>query len=181
MPWKGPLIKKCFKYEKYREVVEKVIEYVKRDLTSKEGAFYSAEDADSEGVEGKFYTFTLEELKNILDEEEFKIANKVYNLFEEGNFEEEATGEKTGQNILYKTQDYDEYKEKLEVIREKLYKFRENRIRPLRDEKILTDWNGLMIASLSRAGFILNNSEIHQHGKEGSRFYIELIKGWIKA
>ncbi|CDF57693.1 thioredoxin domain-containing protein [Thermobrachium celere] len=171
---------RMFKYEKYREVVEKVIEYVKRDLTSKEGAFYSAEDADSEGVEGKFYTFTLEELKNILDEEEFKIANKVYNLFEEGNFEEEATGEKTGQNILYKTQDYDEYKEKLEVIREKLYKFRENRIRPLRDEKILTDWNGLMIASLSRAGFILNNSEYINMAKRAADFILNLSKDGLK-
>ncbi|MCX7695385.1 MAG: thioredoxin domain-containing protein, partial [Caloramator sp.] len=171
---------RIFGEEKYKDVATNIIEYVKRDLTSKEGAFYSAEDADSEGVEGKFYTFTYDEIRNILTEDEFEIAKRVYNIMEEGNFEEEATGEKTGQNLLYKIKDYEEYKDKLEIIRNKLFQFRENRIRPLRDEKILTDWNGIMIAALSKAGFVFNNEEYIEMAKRAADFILSLSKDGLK-
>lgn len=171
---------RVFGEEKYKDVARKVIEYVKRDLTSREGAFYSAEDADSEGVEGKFYTFTYDELRNILSQDEFEIVKRVYNIKEEGNFEEEATGEKTGQNILYKIKFFEEYKDKLEIIRNKIFEFRENRIRPLRDEKILTDWNGLMIAALSKAGFVFNNAEYIDMAKKAADFILSLSKKGLK-
>lgn len=171
---------RIFKDEKYKEAVEKVFEYVNRDLKSESGAFFSAEDADSEGVEGKFYTFTYDELKNILTEEEFEIVKKVYNIKQEGNFEEEATGEKTGQNVLYKLNEYPEFKESLEQIKQKIFEFRARRIRPLRDEKILTDWNGLMIASLSRGGFILNNSNYIDMAKKAADFILSISKNGLK-
>lgn len=171
---------RIFKDEKYKEVAEKIFEYVDRDLKSEKGAFFSAEDADSEGVEGKFYTYTYNELKNILLQEEFEIIKKVYNIKEEGNFEEEATGEKTGQNVLYKLNEHPELKEDIEKIRQKIFEFRTKRIRPLRDEKILTDWNGLMIASLSRSGFILNNKKYVDMATKAADFILSISNNGLK-
>ncbi|MCX7951482.1 MAG: thioredoxin domain-containing protein [Clostridiales bacterium] len=171
---------RIFKNEKYKEVAEKIFEYVDRDLKSEKGAFFSAEDADSEGVEGKFYTFTYDELKNILSHEEFEIVKKLYNIKEEGNFEEEATGEKTGQNVLYKLNEHPELKEGIEKIRQKIFEFRSKRIRPLRDEKILTDWNGLMIASLSRSGFILNNKKYIDMATKAADFILSISSDGLK-
>ncbi|MHA1926733.1 MAG: thioredoxin domain-containing protein [Candidatus Thorarchaeota archaeon] len=82
----------------YAEVAQEIIQYVLRDLTSSNGAFYSAEDADSEGVEGKFYVWGHEEIKNHLDAQEFEAFVRYYNIIEKGNFKEEATREDTGLN-----------------------------------------------------------------------------------
>ncbi|MHA2313344.1 MAG: thioredoxin domain-containing protein, partial [Candidatus Thorarchaeota archaeon] len=87
----------------YAEVANDIIKYVFRDLTSPEGAFYSAEDADSEGVEGKFYVWFQEEIKSILDPQEFEIFTRYYNIHEKGNFKEEATREDTGLNIPHES------------------------------------------------------------------------------
>lgn len=171
---------RIFKDEKYKEVAEKIFKYVDRDLKSEKGAFFSAEDADSEGVEGKFYTFTYDELKNILPLEEFEIVKNVYNIKEEGNFEEEATGEKTGQNVLYKLNEYPELNEQIEKIRQKIFELRSKRIRPLRDEKILTDWNGLMIAALSRCGFILNEKRYIDMAKAAADFILNVSRDGLK-
>jgi len=149
------------KEEQFRDVAEEILSYVLGDLQSPEGGFYSAEDADSEGEEGKFYTWTAGELDEILDEEEALVVRKVYNTSEAGNFLSES-GQPTGQNILYLSPDADDLSGRLGVstgqlddtlkrIRNKLMAARAVRIRPLRDDKIMTDWNGLMIAALARA------------------------------
>jgi len=155
------------KKTQHRDVAEEILTYVLRDLQSPEGAFYSAEDADSEGEEGKFYTWAAGEFGEILDEEEALVVRKVYNTSEAGNFLSES-GQPTGQNILYLNPDIDDLPshmgmssrqldDTLNRIREKLMATRVVRIRPLRDDKVMTDWNGLMIAALARAAAAFQN------------------------
>ncbi|HMK54675.1 MAG TPA: thioredoxin domain-containing protein [Methanobacteriaceae archaeon] len=168
----------------YRQTAQEIIEYLLRDMRSSEGGFYSAEDADSEGAEGKFYLWSLDELKDILTPEEVETARKIYNVNEEGNFQEESTGIKTGANILHLSQPLDMIakikgikKEKLfsdlEVIRKKLFKSRETRIHPHKDDKILTDWNGLIIAALARTSQVFNNNEYREAAVEAVEFIKE--------
>ncbi len=163
--------------ELFRRTSEEIVEFLKRDMLSPEGAFYSAWDADSEGEEGKFYTWSIDELREVLTPEELEFTIKVFNLQKEGNYLEEATKRKTGRNILYVGREYEEvakelgmdkesFEKKLKDVREKLLKAREKRVKPLRDEKILTDWNGLAIAGLSFSGRALGKEE-----------WIELAKG----
>jgi len=137
----------------YKETAKEIIEYVSRDMVSPEGGFYSAEDADSEGHEGKFYVWAEDEIKKVLDKEETDLFIKTFNFQREGNFLKEATREKTGANIVYLSKAISEsnLKEKTEKIRKKLFEYREKRVHPYKDDKVLTDWNGLMIAALSKA------------------------------
>ena len=145
----------------YKEAAEGILDYVLRDLTSPEGGFYCGEDADVEGEEGIYYLWTLEEIRNVLSPEDSKLITKVFNLKEEGNFEEEIRGKKTGTNLLYMPRSLgslaaelkistDEIESRVKLIKEKLLEARNERKRPARDDKILTDWNGLMIAALAK-------------------------------
>lgn len=136
----------------YKDVVDEIITYLKRDMLSPEGAFYSSEDADSEAEEGKFYTFEYDELKNIIGEH-FELFSKIFNIKPEGNYLEEATGKLSGKNIIYLKPDCFEYytEEKIKLWRKKLFEYRLNRVRPPRDEKILTDWNSIILIALSKA------------------------------
>ncbi|MEX0769886.1 MAG: thioredoxin domain-containing protein [Balneolaceae bacterium] len=147
----------------FKQTVYEIADYVDEQLTSPDGGFYSAEDADSEGEEGKFYVWEMEEIRSVLGREAAKLAVVIYNLKPEGNFRDESTGQQSGANIphlgsrlkeLAEEHKMEEKKleEKLEEIRRKLKSKREKRIRPIRDDKILTDWNGLMIAAWARAG-----------------------------
>ncbi|MBI1292648.1 DUF255 domain-containing protein [bacterium] len=147
----------------HRQTAEDTITYVLRDMTSPEGAFYSAEDADSEGVEGKFYVWSVDEVFSILGDSQGALFAKTYGFQEEGNFAEEATGLKSGENIphfpkppedmakLLKV-DFSEFETRLAESRAKLFAVREKRVHPFKDDKVLTDWNGLMISALCRAG-----------------------------
>ncbi len=150
----------------YSKTAIEIFTYILRDMTSPEGGFYSAEDADSEGEEGKFYVWTTEEIENILDKDEADLIKKVFNIEETGNFLEEATKRKLGSNILHLKDSLSslakefnfteqELRVKIEEIREKLFNIRVKRIYPHKDDKILTDWNGLMIAALARGAQIL--------------------------
>lgn len=147
--------------EIYKKVAKDIFTYVLRDMTSPEGVFYSAEDADSEGEEGKFYLWTKEELENILEKDEAKLAFKVFNVEEEGNYIDQLERSKTGSNILYLKDSVEKLslemgipaKElglQLDNLRKKIHAAREKRIHPYKDDKILTDWNGLMIAALAK-------------------------------
>ncbi|MHA2356586.1 MAG: thioredoxin domain-containing protein [Candidatus Thorarchaeota archaeon] len=165
----------------FAEVAHDIIKYVFRDLTSPEGAFYSAEDADSEGVEGKFYVWSQEEIKSILDPQEFEIFTRYYNIHEKGNFKEEATREDTGLNIPHESSSLAEVAEELgislellhsllENARGKLFGIRENRVRPQRDDKILTDWNGLFISALAKASRALGNPDYAKAAEKATDF-----------
>ena len=168
----------------YADVVKEIFTYLTRDLMSPEGAFYSAEDADSEGVEGKFYVWSHEEIKRILTEEEVEVFSKLYNIESKGNFLEEATREETGLNIPHVTSrvediasdlsfDVNTMLEIVESARKKLFNERERRVRPHRDEKILTDWNGFVIAALAKAGATLNDEDLINAADKAMKFLLE--------
>lgn len=145
------------KKEVYRQVVEEIFTYVFREMTAEEGGFYSAEDADSEGKEGEFYVWTPKQVKDILGDEDGELFCQCYDITEDGNFE----NHKSILNQVHFSQDkiaqekgikIPQLQKKLAQAREKLFQAREKRIRPFKDDKILTSWNGLMIAALARAG-----------------------------
>jgi uncharacterized protein YyaL (SSP411 family) len=126
----------------YKRMVEQILDYVLRDMTSPEGGFYTGEDADSEGEEGKFYTWREEEVVTAIGEE----MAQVFTVRKEGAFQIES-----GTNILHLRKPIPELDKKIEESRKILFEIREKRVHPNKDEKILTDWNGLFIAALSRA------------------------------
>jgi len=148
----------------YRRMTEELYEYVLRDMTLPEGGFCSAEDADSEGEEGKFYLWTTKELQAALSDEQFAAVSKVFDIHEEGNWVDGPSGEPQPTNILYMTEESEkallngsaEFKKQFETARDVLLKEREKRVRPLLDDKVLADWNGLMIASFARGGRLLD-------------------------
>jgi hypothetical protein len=149
----------------YKNTAEEILTYIMRDMTSAEGGFYSAEDADSEGEEGKFYLWTAEEIKKILGNDA-DIILKYFNVKKEGNFTDSVHDTKSDSNILHAKMSLKEFaeesglpdkefKEKLENARQKLFAVREKRIHPYKDDKILADWNGLMISAFAKAAQVL--------------------------
>ncbi len=169
--------------EKYKKAAEEIFEYVLRDMQSPEGGFYSAEDADSEGVEGKFYVWSKNEIFEVLDEEDAKFASKIFDITDEGNFSEESTGEKTGANILHLENSIEDISKifkisvgdierKIEEIRKKLFIAREERIRPHKDDKILADWNGLMIAALAKGAQVFGDEKYLKAALDATDFIL---------
>jgi uncharacterized protein YyaL (SSP411 family) len=149
--------------EEYAQTVREILTYVLRDMTDRAGAFYSAEDADSEGEEGKFYVWSENEIRGMLPEKEAGVVLRVFGFEPEGNFAEQATGKRTGRNVPHRKQalaadaamlkiSEEELRKLLDAARRKLFEAREKRMHPDKDDKILTDWNGLMIAALAKAG-----------------------------
>lgn len=175
----------------FKQTAQEIFTYVLRDMTAPEGGFYSAEDADSEGVEGKFYVWTEKELQETLNPEQFNLIKTTYNIRTEGNFHDEATGTKTGENIFYLTKpgaenDADPAKisadlEVLhEMIRKKLFTLREKRIHPYKDDKILTDWNGLMIGALARGAGILDRADYLKAATDAAEFILSTMRNTKK-
>lgn len=145
----------------FREISEEIVHYLDECLTSPGGAFYSAEDADTEGEEGQFYVWTTDEIRSLLSDDDADFFINRYGLKEEGNFSDETTGMKNGTNIPHLSEPIGESeKEKTSRILEKLRTNRAKRVRPLLDDKILTDWNGLMIGALARAGTLFEDAAI---------------------
>ena len=159
----------------YKDTAEEILYYVQRDMTDKRGGFYSAEDADSEGEEGLFYLWTIDEIKNILSNEESELLINTYGLNKEGNYDDEATGNRTEKNILYLKEPINniELKNRLNQIIKKLYQARKKRIHPLKDDKILTDWNGLMIAAYAKAGDVFNSDDYIQQAEKSAQFILK--------
>ncbi len=173
--------------ESFKKTAEQILEYVLRDMTSPEGGFYSAEDADSEGEEGKFYVWTTEEIKTILGEEEGELFCKIFNFTDNGNYEEESTRDRNGTNIPHLTKSIEEIVKKsgidpaelinkLNKARLTLFANRENRVHPQKDDKILTDWNGLMISALAKAGRVFDNPEYLSAADKAFNFINEKLR-----
>ncbi|MGA1819723.1 MAG: thioredoxin domain-containing protein [Thermoplasmatota archaeon] len=141
----------------FKETVEGTIEYVLRDLRSPEGGFYSAEDADSEGEEGKYYVWTMKEVHAVLGVKTGKTFCDLFDIREGGNFRDEATGRTSGANVLYLKGDPAEID--LNGMMKALFAEREKRQRPSLDDKIMVDWNSLMISALSRAYQVFGRRE----------------------
>ena len=171
----------------YAQTAEEIFTYVLRDMTSSQGAFFSAEDADSEGEEGKFYVWTVAEFQNVLHGEQAEQWKKIFNLHPEGNFSEEASAQKTGANILHLNKHLNQWAAELNLdadaifnqwkdVREKLFQVREKRIHPLKDDKILMDWNGLMIAALALGARILDKPEYARAAEKSVQFILKKMQ-----
>jgi uncharacterized protein YyaL (SSP411 family) len=158
--------------EEYATTAREILHYVLTYMTATNGAFYSAESADSEGEEGKFYLWTAEEIKKTLDRKEAAAAIKIFHIREDGNFIDPVIGRKTGENVLYIDQDIGQ-KDTFERIRQKLLLERNKRVRPERDDKVLTDWNGLMIAALAKTAQVLNQPEYGEAAKTAALFILQ--------
>jgi uncharacterized protein YyaL (SSP411 family) len=164
----------CIGDEQYRKVVAETITFIERELTSPEFGFYSALDADSEGVEGKFYTFDLEEVQAILGGDA-ELFNIYYNITADGNWEEEHT------NIFFKSDDdavmaeklglpVDAMLEKIVLLKEKVLASRSKRVRPGLDYKILASWNGLMLKGLCDAYRAFDEPKYLEMAKKNAAF-----------
>lgn len=158
--------------ERYARVAREIFHYVVRDMTSPEGGFYSAEDADSEGEEGLFYVWTPEEIKEVLGSDTGERFCRWYGVTDKGNFE--------GRSILNRVMaekrpadtgmSPDAWAEELNEARRKLFTVREKRVHPHKDDKVLTSWSGLMIAALAGGFRILQEPAYLEHAVLASEF-----------
>ena len=163
--------------ETYAQTAREIFTYVLRDMTSEEGGFYSAEDADSEGEEGTFYIWSNEEVIKVLGEDDADFFNSKFNVVKGGNFKDEATGERVGASIPHLRRDLTaEEATRYEAIRLKLWAHREKRIHPQKDDKILTDWNGLMIAALAKGAQVLGEQEYQDAAVKAADFVLAKLR-----
>ncbi len=166
----------------FKQIAEEIYDYILREMTAPEGGFYSTTDADSEGEEGKFFVWTIDELKASLASIEDDVPNasqiaiEYFGMSEGGNFE--------GSNILFAPHDEAEVAENLDLtvgelqsaiiaIKDRLYATRTSRVHPGLDDKILTAWNGMMLASLAEAGRVLNREDYLVASERAGDFLLE--------
>ena len=168
----------------FEHTVREIVTYVLRDMTSPEGAFYSAEDADSEGEEGLFYLWTLAEVEEILGKEDAALVASAWNLSAEGNYTDEVKGTRTGRNIPHLSESHaatadtlqmtqKDFEKRLQLLRARLFDIRENRVHPLKDDKVLADWNGLMAAALASAGRVFDEPEWIRAAERATGFVLD--------
>ncbi|MEK7358788.1 MAG: thioredoxin domain-containing protein, partial [Planctomycetota bacterium] len=164
----------------YADIARGVLDYVLRDMTSPDGGFFSAEDADSEGVEGRFYVWTSDEIIKILGEKDGRIICNYYDVSKEGDFED-------NNNILRVDKPVDafvklegiglgEFQKLLGSAREKLFQAREQRIHPHKDDKILTSWNGLMISAFARGAQALDKPQYTRAAAQAADFVLSDLR-----
>ncbi|HEU4871222.1 MAG TPA: thioredoxin domain-containing protein [Pyrinomonadaceae bacterium] len=152
-----------------RDVVQGILDYVLREMTHADGGFYSTQDADSEGHEGKFFVWTMDEIRAALGDDDARIFSAYYNITEAGNFE--------GKNIPNVTRSAEpELHSSLEESKRKLFELREQRVKPDRDEKVLTAWNGLMMASFAEAGVVLNRPDYTNAARRNAEFVLSSLR-----
>ena len=149
--------------EFYAGVARDIFSYILRDMSSPEGGFYSAEDADSEGEEGRYYLWDKDEITEILGEQAQSLA-RTYDISQKGNFQ--------GRNIpnLTRTPNFEEPRQEFAAERQILFNYREKRIKPLKDDKVLTGWNGLMIAALAMGARVLGDESYLQAACQAADF-----------
>ena len=176
------------KDEFYKRIAVETLEYVRREMLDEKGGFYTAQDADSEGVEGKFFVWTPAEIEEILGDADAPVFNFFYDISEDGNFEEKNI--LNVKNSLSETAEVlkipeEKLKEVLMRGREKLFTEREKRIKPFRDEKVLTAWNGLMLATFAEASAILDNQDYLAIARRNADFILDnlqkddyLLRSW---
>ncbi len=165
----------------YRQVTQEIIRYVARDMTSPQGGFYTAEDADSEGEEGKYYTWTADEMQNLLSADDFHLATKIFSLVKDPTRQTAGEGKEQPRQTLFHQRSFKESAEllglsseqlafKLKKITTALYHARKKKTPPLKDDKILSDWNGLMIAALAKAGMVFDEQPYVDMAERAAEF-----------
>jgi uncharacterized protein YyaL (SSP411 family) len=164
--------------EEFKNVVQGTADYIRREMTAPEGGFYATQDADSEGEEGKYYVWDTREIRELLEPDLAELVIEYYRMTNAGNF--------TGKNILNRigsfTVESDSYfstpeiRKKINQARFRLLNAREKRVKPFRDEKILTGWNGLMIGSLAYAYQVTSNPLDYRSAKRAAEFLLNLAR-----
>lgn len=177
--------------EFYRNTAVEIFTYLLREMRSAEGGFYSAEDADSEGVEGKFYLWSEEEIKQVLSPKEAALICAYFQVSAEGNYRPDWSTDpgqaRAGRNILYIGKSLDQLgaelglnsEESASILREarsKLYRARTERVPPYKDDKILTDWNGLVLAALAKGAQAFADASYLQAAEEGADFFLRRMR-----
>ena len=171
----------------YAKTAKEIFTYVLRDMTAPDGGFYSAEDSGSDGVEGKFYYWRVDEIRKIFEKDEAEFLITLFNLKPEGNFVDPLEGGKTGENIFHlkKTpmqmairlkMPADELEKKWQAARKKLYDLRKKRHVLLKDDKILTNWNGLMIAAFAKAARVFNEPKYLEAAADAADFILANLR-----
>ncbi len=178
--------------EAYATIAREIFDYVMRDLKGKEGAFYSAEDADSLDLkagrkrEGAFYVWEKRELEELLGDKTAEIISFIFGIREGGNAGQDPHGEFPGKNVFFLAQNTEEASEKFKMplqeierivgeSKKKLFEARSRRPRPHLDDKILTDWNGLMISSLAIGGSLLEDPHLLEAARQAADFILEQL------
>lgn len=159
----------------YKRIAEETLDYIVREMTAPEGGFYSAQDADSEGVEGKFFVWTSDQITGVLGESDGALLCKYFDVTPWGNWEgHNILNVPRPMSVVAKLEGLSE-EELCRVIergRKKLFEYREQRIKPLRDDKIITGWNGLMLRSFAEAATILNRDDYRQVAIANAQFLL---------
>jgi uncharacterized protein YyaL (SSP411 family) len=159
--------------DKYASTVRETLRYVLRDMTHRDGGFYSAEDADSEGKEGKFYCWTLSEVKQLLTADELKVATRYFGVTEQGNFVDHSDPNPlANQNVLSivdpKLSEVE--RQLLDSARKKMFDVRAKRVRPHLDDKVLASWNGLMLGAIARSYAVLGDAQYRTAAEKNLAF-----------
>jgi uncharacterized protein YyaL (SSP411 family) len=167
--------------ERHANVVRNILDYVVRDMTHPDGGFYSAEDADSEGYEGKFYCWTKDELSKLLTVDEFNAVATHFGITAEGNFIDHShPAPLAGQNVLSVVNPNvtEANRPVLDAAKSKMRAARTKRIRPQRDDKVLASWNGLMLGALARASAVLGEEKLRSAAEKNIQFLRENL--WVE-
>ena len=163
----------------YQRITEEILDYVLREMTDPQGGFYSAQDADSEGVEGKFFLWSRSQVVSELGEEEGSLFADFFDITERGNFEGSNIPNITKKAITFAQEKGLPLEQLISAIQRgkaKLLEVREQRIHPLRDDKVLTSWNGMMLCSFAEAGAALNRQDYLQAASDNAAFLLENMR-----
>jgi len=166
----------------FKQIAKEIFEYQLRDMTGDHGAFFSTEDADSEGEEGKFYIWTYDEIMQHLGEEHGKLFARYYSVQPNGNFNSHEEYHK-GQNILHIDEEpskiaedlgitVDELETRMEPMRKTLLEARDKRVHPGLDDKIITAWNGYMIAAMAQGYQVLGDDQYRRAAEKAAHFIL---------
>jgi uncharacterized protein YyaL (SSP411 family) len=173
--------------DSFREVVRETLGWVRREMTSPEGPFFSTLDADSEGQEGKFYVWTAGEIEAVLGKDDAALFARVYGVDSDGNWHDPTGHAPPNTNILHRTKTFaqsarlegmpeDELRRRLADCRHKLFEARSKRVRPGLDDKVLTAWNGLMIAAFARAAQTLDEPSYAADAARAADFVLTRLR-----
>jgi uncharacterized protein len=173
--------------ENYRKTACEIFNYVMRDMKSLKGGFYAAEDADTEGEEGKYYLWRHDEIEELMGPSEAELVTRAFHVEKAGNYVDQPAGRKTGLNILHLKEPASEsaansgiteesLRQRMAAARMKLFATRERRVRPYKDDKILTDWNGLMIAALARGAQVFGDKVYLKAAQNAVAFILKKMR-----
>ncbi len=163
----------------YRRIAEETLRWVQREMTHPEGGFYSSLDADSDGEEGRFYVWTPDEVTTVLGRDDGALFSRIYGITPQGNFEGRSIPHlrrSVAEWAAELGQDAADLQARLDALRERLREARAQRVWPARDDKILTDWNGLMLSAFARAADLLGQLDLRETAVRAATFLLDHLR-----